>query len=358
MPTLTDIIKATKKPAPKAQMGQVLDPLSPYNKTFRTNISDLVGQNQPGILPKADLSPVSLGNSGFKSNLGSTVKQSNGLKDMASNSLAPGPSQLKTKSPAIGAGAIGGIAEAATGIATGAIDIFSKPTQANTWGIEKKNYSADTAKSALQGLGKGAATGAAIGSIIPGWGTAVGAVVGGLVGGISGLLKGRKQAKADKTQYKDSTQASYEDYNQKAASQQYAAMGKAGVKLAVMKEVKGSKTNAISYKKRKFKIGGKLDKVGEVNVIPSGTLHKENNNLGEKDKGIPIIDEKGNKMFEVEREELILRLSATQVAEDHIKAFKKTNNVRHIVELGKYLTKEIMTNTHDNSGKFGLEVNQ
>jgi hypothetical protein len=329
MPTLTEIIKATKKPTPKAQVGQVLDPLSLNNKTFRTSLADLVG-NSNGL--------------------------NNPNKKM--NSLVPGPVQPKTKVPGIGmdAGAVGTIAGAATDIATGAIDQFSKPTQTNTWGIEKKNYSADTAKSAIGGLGKGAATGAAIGSIIPGWGTAVGAVVGGLIGGIGGLLKGKKQAKIDKTQYKDQTQASYEDYNQKAAAQQYAAMGKAGAKLAIMKKIKESKTNAISYKSRKFKVGGKLDKVGEVNVIPSGTLHKEKNNLGEKDKGLPIIDEKGNKMFEVEREELILRLSATKVAEDHVKSFKKTHNVRHMIELGKYLTKEIMTNTHDHSGKFGLEA--
>ena len=330
MPTLTEIIKATKKPTPKAQVGQVLDPLSLNNKTFRTSIADLVGN-------------------------------SNGLNNPNSkmNSLVPGPIQPKTKVPGQGldkmsnaAGAIGG----AAALATDAIDAFSKPLVSNTWGIEKQNNKANTAKSALSGAASGAGMGASIGSLAGPIGTAIGTVAGGLIGGITGLLKGKKKAKADDKQYKDSTQAAYEDYNQKAAAQQYAAMGKAGAKLAIMKKVKESKTNAISYKSRKFKVGGKLDKVGEVNVIPSGTLHKEKNNLGEKDKGLPIIDEKGNKMFEVEREELILRLSATKVAEDHVKSFKKTHNVRHMIELGKYLTKEIMTNTHDHSGKFGLEA--
>lgn len=322
MPTLTEILKAIKKPTQKAQLGQILDPLSLNNKTFRTNIGDLVG------------------NSG-------SVNQNNKM-----NSLVPGPVQPKTRVPGQGldkqpggaSGLIGGVAA----LGSEAIDIFSKGPQANTWGIEKQNNSANTGKSVLSGAASGAAAGAALGP----WGAAIGGVAGGLMG----FFKGKKKAKTDDKTYKDTTQMAYEDYNQKAEAQQYAAMGKAGAKLAIMKKIKGSKTNAISFKDRKFKSGGKLDKVGEINVIPSGTLHKEKNNLGEKDKGLPIVDENGNKQFEVEREELILRLSATKEVEGRVESFKKTHNVRHLIDLGKFLTKEIMTNTHDNSGKFGLEA--
>lgn len=330
MPTLTEIIKAKKKPiVKKGQMGQVLDPFTLNMKTMVTNIHDLMN-------PAPDKTTTS------NLQMPSLAPKSPGLQN---TNLDPTGAQTKTKPSG---GGVAGIIGTATALGTDAIDAFSKGPQANTWGIEKQNDSTTEGKSVLGGVASGASTGAMFGP----WGAAIG----GAVGGLMGMFKGKKQAKKDDKTYKDNTQMAYEDYNQKANAQQYAAMGKAGAKLAIMKKINGSKTNAISYKSRKFKVGGKLDKVGEVNVIPSGTLHKEKNNLGEKDKGLPIIDEKGNKKFEVEREELILRLSATKEVEGRVEAFKKTHNVRHLIELGKFLTKEIMTNTHDNSGKFGLEA--
>ena len=274
-----------------------------------------------------------------------------GFGQANNKTLAKAPTMGTQQSgPSMSGGTAAGIMGGASALATDAIDAFSKGPVTNTWGIAKQNDSAGEAKSALGGFSSGAAMGSALGP----WG----ALAGGIAGGLLGFFKGKKQAKKDDKTYKDNTQMAYEDYNQKAAAQQYAAMGKAGIKLSIMKNIKGSKTNAVSWHGRKFKYkdGGKLDKVGEVNVIPSGTLHKEKNNLGEKDKGLPIIDEKGNKMFEVEREELILRLSTTKEVEARVEAYKKTHNVRHLIELGKLLTKEIMTNTHDNSGKFGLEA--
>ena len=326
MPTLTEIIKA-KKLVPKEQIGGTMF-------------------GMPGMTPKT------LTNMVQETKIDTSKFQIPGFGQPMSKTLAKAPTtdQQQQSGPGMSGGTAAGIMGGASALATDAIDAFSKGPVTNTWGIAKQNNSANEAESTLGGFASGAAAGSALGP----WG----ALAGGLAGGLMGFFKGKKQAKKDDKTYKDNTQMAYEDYNQKAAAQQYAAMGKAGAKLSIMKNIKGAKTNAVSWHGRKFKFkdGGKLDKVGEVNVIPSGTLHKEKNNLGEKDKGLPIIDEKGNKMFEVEREELILRLSATKDVEGRVEAYKKTHNVSHLIELGKFLTKEITTNTHDNSGKFGLEA--
>jgi hypothetical protein len=87
-------------------------------------------------------------------------------------------------------------------------------------------------------------------------------------------------------------------------------------------------------------------------VIPKGKLHKENNNLGNKDKGIPVIDNDGTKHFEVEKEELILTLEVTEKVESLAAGYQSTGNESKLVELGKLLTEEILRNTKDNSGKF------
>lgn len=297
-----------------------------------------------------------------------TIRQSNsvpkaGLGNLTMPTLAGAPENALKKSTArVGtgagaAGAIGGSLGSVANLAGDLVSSFAKPGKTNTWGITEQNYKANTAADTLKTAGSWASTGATLGMAAGPVGALVGGLVGGAAGGIMGLLKAKKKVETDKKEYKDSTQMAYEDYNQKANAQQYAALAKCGAKLHVMKKIKSSKTNAVSWHGRKFKkSGGKLDKVGEVNIIPSGTLHKEKNNLGNKDKGLPIIDESGKKIFEVEREELILRLKTTKDVESLVDKYKKSNNGRHLIDLGKLLTKEITTNTHDFSGKFGMEV--
>jgi len=87
-------------------------------------------------------------------------------------------------------------------------------------------------------------------------------------------------------------------------------------------------------------------------VIPKGKLHKENNNLGEKDKGMPVIDNHGNKKFEVEKEELILTLEVTEKVEKFVAAYIETQDDTSLIELGKLITEEVIKNTKDNSEKF------
>jgi hypothetical protein len=223
----------------------------------------------------------------------------------------------------------------------------------NKFGIEtqtKKGNNMAVAGSAVSGAAKGFSAGMATGNPFI-------AIAGGVAGLASGIFKGKKQVKDQAKQIKSDTQMAYEGFEQKANQNQFASLvGKNGVKLAVMSKLNNSKKDKISMKGRKFKSGGKLNSVGEVNIIPSGTLHRENNNLGQKDKGLPIIDDNGKKIFEIEREELILRLKTTKAVEEHVEGYKKSHNDTHLIKLGKLLSEEITKNTHDFSGKYGLEV--
>ena len=354
---------AVKLKPKKLQIGGTSDRTAGlYNKTLRildntTPHEDLIPSVEPPVLLRQS-GPAQAPTTQLNTSL-------NQLSNTAFNQV-PGLTGLQKPggqptNPNIGAGVAAGvgIAGAALSGAGELMDSLRKSGPVNAWGLESqttRGAKSVVASSALKSAGKGAAAGASIGSIIPGWGTAVGAAVGGLIGGVTGLLKGRKKVKDAAKNYKDNTQAAYESYNQKANAQQYAALAKCGAKLSVMHKIKSSKKDAISRKDRKFKAGGKLNAVGEVNIIPSGTLHNENNNLGNKDKGLPIVDKDGAKIFEVEREELILRLKTTKDVEDLVSKYKKSNNSKHLVDLGKLLSKEITTNTHDFSGRYGMEV--
>ena len=306
--------------------------------------------NPPTILGTSNLETPTLGNLG-------------GLQNkLASTTIDVGAST--TPKTGKGLATAAGIASMAGGVFSTAGDImssFKKKGPTNVWGIEAQTAGGnknEIASSTLKDAGTYASMGASLGSMAGPIGTVVGGAIGAIGGGIMGLLKGKKKVKEESKEYKDNTQAAYESYNQKANASQYAALAKYGTKLKINEKLKTSKHNAVSWHGKTFKLksGGKLNSLGKVNIIPSGTLHKENNNLGQKDKGLPIIDENGNKVFEIEREELILRLKTTKDVETLVNKYKKSHNAKHLIDLGKLLSKEIMTNTHDYSGKFGLEV--
>ena len=124
---------------------------------------------------------------------------------------------------------------------------------------------------------------------------------------------------------------------------------------------KGIKLGTISIPKEKAKSlvlrsGGKLEEPGEINVVVKGKLHRENNNLGNKDKGIPVIDSKGVKEYEVESGEVIFRRDVTDIIEKYTDAYKKTNNDDLLIPLGEAVAVELLDNTKDNYGKFGASV--
>ena len=247
-------------------------------------------------------------------------------------------------------GAIGSIAQGVAGMGIAGIDAFSKAPGSDEFGTIKPEAAGNTiAKSTLKSAGTGAATGAAIGSVVPVLGTAVGAVAGGIIGAATGFFKGKKDAKLNETQYNNSYSGNYGQFYGNQYANQFAAMkGKDGMKLKtanVMKNITPSAT-----------LVPKLKHGGPINVIAAGKLHKENNNLGNGDKGIPVVNKKGRKIFELEKEEWIINLKATKQIEELVKKYNASKEDSTLETLGKLVHSELTTNTQDNSNKFGLEV--
>ena len=132
------------------------------------------------------------------------------------------------------------------------------------------------------------------------------------------------------------------------------AMAKEGQKLKVQ-----SFFNKLDKKDKvipRFKAGGMLVEEKKDHIIPKGKLHKENNNIGNKDKGIPIVAEDGTKLYELEKEELVLSLPVTEELEGLVGEYNKTNDDGILVHIGERLTDELLTNTEDKSEKFKKEL--
>lgn len=68
-----------------------------------------------------------------------------------------------------------------------------------------------------------------------------------------------------------------------------------------------------------------------------------------------MVDNDSSKIFEVEREELILRLEVTEAVENLVKEYDKTSDEKCLIDLGKLVTDEILNNTKDFTGKYVKE---
>jgi hypothetical protein len=106
----------------------------------------------------------------------------------------------------------------------------------------------------------------------------------------------------------------------------------------------------------KRKDGGVLEKPGAVNVVVKGKLHKENNNLGNKDKGVPVVSPDGEKTYEVEKQEVIFRKPLTKAIEKARDKYKGEKDDALLEEVGQLVANELLNNTQDNDGKFGVKV--
>lgn len=120
--------------------------------------------------------------------------------------------------------------------------------------------------------------------------------------------------------------------------------------------------------------GAKLEDVEtseDPNVIPEGAMHKNKNHLSDLDitpKGIPVIStETGDKLetleeikeeggeitqhAEIEADEIIFSKELTDFIEEKRKEwhnhYKQDGDI--LLEVGKRITKEILTNTNDNT---------
>ncbi len=95
----------------------------------------------------------------------------------------------------------------------------------------------------------------------------------------------------------------------------------------------------------KFRRGGKLD-VAKQNVILDGPSHDQKNNTGVAgDKGLPIV-KNGEKVAEIESNELVLNASASKKIEA-LKIKIKSGDDKAKEELADLLQKELGENTYD-----------
>lgn len=108
---------------------------------------------------------------------------------------------------------------------------------------------------------------------------------------------------------------------------------------------------------QKFEVGGKF------NVIPEGALHARLHHMDNADnltkKGIPVVSEKENgeleQQAEIERDEIIYRISVTNKLEELCKVFYSNDSSEQekddaALEAGKLLVYETLHNTQDNTG--------
>lgn len=261
---------------------------------------------------------------------------------------------------------------AMSGMQGGAFSLGAAATDAI--GTDMSSHGKEEAGGALSGAGKGAAMGAALGSVVPGIGTAVGAVAGGIVGGVSGLIGGsakrkerlarqkkEREARALRDEQKNRMQLEAEMANE---ARMYDAQGrriglaKQGIKVHSPFIIPKAKHDFFTSKPieepkniSKFKRGGKTG-VLKDNIIAAGPTHGQKNCTGVKgDKGLAIVAN-GEKEYEIEKEELILNLKATEQAERICKRYKRDKEDKHLVALGKLMNRELLNNTYDYTKKF------
>jgi hypothetical protein len=226
-----------------------------------------------------------------------------------------------------------------------ATDLFAEGS-VDKFGMTNPEGDGSVAKSVFSGVG----TGAQIGSMLGPIGTAVGAGVGGIIGAITGSKQQKKEITAYERarQKKEGALTRTNDANQFQAMQQQSLSAKNGMKFskAIEKRI-ADKSSLIPV----FKSGGKV----KDNVIVKGKLHKENNNLGERDKGIPVITNDGTKAMEFEKEEWVTSASVTKQIEELADIYNKSKSDSDLVALGKFVKKQLLSNTTDNSEKFGMK---
>ena len=120
----------------------------------------------------------------------------------------------------------------------------------------------------------------------------------------------------------------------------------------------GYKSGWLDYfkQKPKFYNGGKTEESKEKplsnqqNVIPEGALHARKHHMenteGLTQKGIPVIDNKGEQQAEIELNEIIFNLEVTKKLEE----LCEDGSDEAAIEAGKLLVQEILFNTNDRTG--------
>jgi hypothetical protein len=164
------------------------------------------------------------------------------------------------------------------------------------------------------------------------------------------------------TRMKGVTSEALSDYNNQRntryqRSTQY-AVGKQGMKLMSIEEINKILNLRKESSIQEFKNGGVIGI--DSSIIPEGKLHAHKHNLKDANpdledvtkKGIPIVtlDEGGElqQVAEIEKEEIIFRKEVTTKLEE----LYKDGSDEAMIEAGKLITEELMTNTDDKTEEF------
>ena len=231
--------------------------------------------------------------------------------------------------------------------------------------------------SGITGIGAGAASGAATGAAAGPWGAVIGAVIGLAVGAFGIGAKRRQIARQKEANTKVRNREQYINEQSRIAAKEAQINAQSANDAKNNPDTLVNASNTTAYgeqggllpyanrldaaRKKKstpitrqtsasalllFRSGGQIRPTH--NIIPNGVLHKETNTFG--DGGMPIVqcdDEMKScqKKFEIERDELIFT-KATTVRTNLLVKNKKFK------ELGSFLTKQILDNTHSFTDKY------
>lgn len=164
------------------------------------------------------------------------------------------------------------------------------------------------------------------------------------------------------TRMKGVTSEVMSDYNNQRnaryqRSTQY-VVGKQGMKLMSIEEINKILNSRKENSIQEFKNGGVIGI--DSSIIPEGKLHAHKHNLKDANpdledvtkKGIPIVtlDEGGElqQVAEIEKEEIIFRKEVTTKLEE----LYKDGSDEAMIEAGKLIAEELMTNTDDKTEEF------
>ena len=164
------------------------------------------------------------------------------------------------------------------------------------------------------------------------------------------------------TRLKGVTSESMSDYNNQRNSKyqgstQY-AVGRRGLKLPSIEEINRILDSRKTSEIQEFKNGGVIGI--DSSIIPEGKLHAHKHHLSEFNseledvtkKGIPVItidaDGELQQVAEIEKEEIIFRKEVTTKLEE----LYKDGSDEAMIEAGKLIAEELMTNTDDKTEEF------
>ena len=164
------------------------------------------------------------------------------------------------------------------------------------------------------------------------------------------------------TRLKGVTSEAMSDYNNqrnvKYQGSTYHTVGKHGMKLMSIEEINKILNLRKESSIQEFKNGGVIGI--DSSIIPEGKLHAHKHNLKDANpdledvtkKGIPIVtlDEGGElqQVAEIEKEEIIFRKEVTTKLEE----LYKDGSDEAMIEAGKLIAEELMTNTDDKTEEF------